>query len=155
VPSKTKIGFPGVELEVRYYKLRECVPGEVVAEVDRRVRETCGSNIVVLGLPEELPDPCALAIAYMHALEHVGSGGRVRSVSLRTLMELLGYKQVREAVEALAKACFIAVIGPAVECASTLLRELVAEEVEVGECDAALVAESVERAVLRGLRGKS
>jgi len=155
VPSKNRVEFPGVGVEVAYYRLRDCVEGEAIAAVDRRVRSECGPDTIVLGLPGEPPDPCALAVAYLHALEHVAHGGRVRSLSLRTLMELYGYRQVREAVEALSRACYIAVVGRSIECASRIVEGLGVEEVEVGECDPERIAASVERGVMRGLRGKT
>jgi len=140
---------------VAFYKLGECVEGNVIAEIDRAVRNKCGADTIVLGLPGEPPDPCALAVAYLHALEHVSHGGRVRSLSLRTLMELYGFRQLRDAVDSLSRACHIAVVGRSIECASQFIKELGAEETSIGECTPESIAATVERAVLRGLRGKS
>jgi len=126
---------------------------EAVAEKAARHAE-CGATVVA-GVPEGASiDACTVAVAYLHALEARARGSRVRSLPLLFLMELLGYRQVRDVVEAVNNSPLglIVVVGLDGGCVEEAITGVGGEPAPLGGCDPHLLSTMVARSVLQGPR---
>lgn len=95
------------------------VPPESVARVSGLIGES-----VILCLPVEELDPCALAQSLLYSEEDSIVYGRVRKRPISVLMNLLGLRQVREVVEAVRECRYIASVGEPGKAGGSLERAL-------------------------------
>jgi len=132
----------------------EGVSSEAIAEIARR-HVDCGYTIVA-GLPKDVyVDPCMAGVAYMHSLEAYARGSRVRSLPLLFLMELLGYRQVRDVVEAVSgeHVGTVVIVGLDRDCVRRAASEIREGRVNLADtCNIHSLSSMVSRSVLRGPR---
>jgi len=142
----------GYKIHVVALKARGVTPEAVAEAATRHVK--CGFTVVA-GLPEGAHiDACTAAVAYLHALEARARGSRVKSLPLLFLMELLGYRQVRDVVEAVntAPLSLIVVVGLDAECVEKAIVGLEGEPGHLEGCDPRMLSSMVARSVLQGPR---
>ena len=144
--------IPGLVLHVDAYTLPPVASGEEVAAAARSLLGECGSDVVLAGL-DERPDACRAIVAYLHMLEAMARGSRIRNHNLRFLMEYYGESQLRVLLEKLAQPRWLlAVYKP--RCSHAVraaVEKLGAEQAEIA-CDPREAYLTVEASVLEGLR---
>ena len=143
--------IPGLILGVNVYKLPE-TRGEEVARVANSLAVDCGGDLVIVGVDEK-PDPCRALVAYIHFVEALERGTRIRNHNLRFLMEYYGESQLKEILRRVERPRWLLVIykprcrGFAEKAASLLEAAPVS-----ASCNIEGVFRMVEASVLRGVR---
>jgi len=149
-----KLNIGGLKIYVAVMAAKN-VKGDIVAEASREIESSCPYTVVA-GLPDVKLDLCAIAVSYIHAIEHKIRSGRVRSVSLRFIMEYMSLRQIRDAVRATQRGLsYIVLASSSPQC----LREAISKVSTLGRpvalstlCDMEVVSEIVEAGVRSGAR---
>jgi|GEM_PF-835351 len=99
------ISLEWTEVEVLSIELEKPVDvGEVATRVKRE-------RPIIVGLPFKGLDACSLGISYLYTMEDLILGSRVRNKAILFLMNLLGFKQVRDVVDNIKYSHLIIAIG--------------------------------------------
>ncbi len=144
--------IPGLALNVDSFALPKGVSGGDVASVARDLAGECGYDLVLAGVDVE-PDACRAIVAYLHMLEAVARGTRIRNHNLRFLMEYYGESQLRLLLERLAKPRWLlAVYKPRCRSSVRVVVDRLRAEPVGASCKWNEVYSAVEASVLEGLR---
>jgi hypothetical protein len=101
-----KVNLGWSTLEVLLVDLPRKIEATVIANLSREYKEP-----LTVGLPEEVVNPCSLALAYLYTLEDLDTGTRIRNKAILLLMNLLGLNQAKDVVEAVKDCKTVALIG--------------------------------------------
>ncbi|MCE4601451.1 MAG: hypothetical protein F7C38_07855 [Desulfurococcales archaeon] len=129
----------------------------IVAEAYSSMSSECKEEAVVAGLKGTPASQCALAVAFIHALEGRFRGSRIKNLSILFIMELYGFRQVNQVVEHVRDVDYIALLSLRPECIEEGYKRLLELGVEgeylgLRECDPRELSRLVTRSVRHGVR---
>ena len=129
----------------------------VVAEAYNSMSSECKEEAVVAGLKGAPASQCALAVAFIHALEGRFRGSRIRNLSILFMMELYGLRQVSQVIEYIKDVDYVVVLSLKPKCFEEgyeRLLELGAEDKYLGlrKCDPEELSRVVVESVRHGVR---
>lgn len=147
--------LPGVRVYLEFIEYNGSPEG--AGEAYKSLPPECLDNTVIAALPGEPMSMCEAAVGLLHALDSKYRGSRVRSTPILFIMEVLGYRQVRDVVERVRSPDYLVVASISMDCFSTALtlaRSLpgAGAPVSVEECDLEGLARRTTASVRRGPR---
>ena len=142
---------PGLSLRVKVFRLHN-VKGDEVANAVSDLQEDCNSDLVVVGIDEQ-PDICRAIVAYIHLIEALERGTRIRNHNLRFLMEYYGESQLNRILERIREpGWLLSVYKPRCEQHVNRIVSFLGAQVAEADCSIENVYNMVEAAVLSGVR---
>ncbi|NOZ31236.1 MAG: hypothetical protein GXO68_04735 [Crenarchaeota archaeon] len=145
----------GVPVYIRFLSYKGSP--EDVAKAYQGLPEECRDRTIIAALPGEPVTLCEAVTSFIHALDSRFRGSRVRSLSILFIMELLGYRQVRDVVDNVKSADYLIAASTENSCFEEAVRlvsslEGVGDPIRVEECDFEGLSRRVVSSVRRGIR---
>lgn len=145
----------GIPIYIEYYAYRGSPDN--AARSYSMLPEGCMGNTIIAALPGSPVSACEAVVSFIHALESKFRGSRVRSLPLLFIMELFGYRQVREAVENTGRVEYLIVASTSHDCFTEAVKLASTMKgfggvLGVKECGFNGLARRVASSVRRGVR---